>query len=398
MNLSKSFFYRYSQISILFCVLFYDFLGGQLGFEYIDEILLVVLLFYTCTKARLTKEQRYFVYIYIFYVVYSLIWGVACKEAIFTDAIIYLKPFVGFYGAYSLGFSLNEKQKTKLARQVIIIFCIVLAITVINYNWMITSFMGHPSRLATLFQILGIIYLFCSKRQKKNLFITFVIWAAAMLAGRSKSYSFFAVALFFFYYINPKRLEKISISTIISVLVGLCLVFIVAWEKFQFYFITGSSSDISESFARPALYQGALLTLRDFIPLGPGFGSYACYASSIYYSPLYYEYGLDRVQGLSESNGNFISDTYFPQLAQFGILGIAFFFVFFYKRYKQTIFYYKCNKDECLMKMSILIIFFLMIESAVDSTFVQNRGMVIMVIWGMIMNESRAKKANYYDL
>lgn len=107
------------------------------------------------------------------------------------------------------------------------------------------------------------------------------------------------------------------------------------------------------------------MILKDFIPFGPGFGSYACYASSVYYSPLYYKYGLDCVYGLSEDRGG-ISDTFFPHLAQFGVVGIVLFAMFFYRRYKETISLYKVNGN---------------------SIFVHNRGMVMMVLWGMIVNE-----------
>ena len=46
------------------------------------------------------------------------------------------------------------------------------------------------------------------------------------------------------------------------------------------------------------------------------------------------------------------------------------------------------------MKMSVLIIIFFMIESSVDSTFVHNRGMVMMVLWGMIVNELKRESKN----
>ena len=164
-----------------------------------------------------------------------------------------------------------------------------------------------------------------------------------------------------------------------------------AWEKFQFYFITGSSDDMTESFARPALYQGAFVILKDYFLFGPGLGSYANFASAEYYSPLYYEYGLNQVFGLEEGEGSFIADTFFPQLAQFGIVGVILFFMFFRKRYKETMYYYNVNCDPLIMKMSLLILIFFMIESSVDSTFVHNRGMIMMILWGMIINESKYK-------
>ena len=54
-------------------------------------------------------------------------------------------------------------------------------------------------------------------------------------------------------------------------------------------------------------------------------------------------------------------------------------------------FYYRNNFDPLIMKMSLLILIFFMIESSVDSTFVHNRGMIMMILWGMIINESKYK-------
>ena len=394
MKRTESFTFRFIQIAIVFGVLLYDFIGLSLGFTYIDEILLVVLIVYACAVARFTKELKVFLCIFALYFLYSALFGVACYEAILTDAIIYLKPFVGFYAAVVLGMNLNQKHKQMIKRLVVLIAVAMMAACAASYSYVMSDLMGHPARFATLFQVLGVTYLYCSNRNKKDIFITMLIWSCSIMSLRSKSYAFVAAACFVFYYLNAKRLEKISFSTIFSSLLVITLVFIVAWEKFQFYFIQGSNADLTESFARPALYQGALLILKDFLPFGPGFGSYACYASSVYYSPLYYKYGLSYVYGLGEDQGWFISDTFFPQLAQFGVVGIVLFAMFFYRRYKETISLYKVNRDSTLMKMSILIIIFFMIESSVDSTFVHNRGMVMMVLWGMIVNELKIESKN----
>ena len=329
--------------------------------------------------------------IFAFYLVYSLAYGVACNKAILTDTIIILKPFVGFYASIQLGMQMDDIQKQVVKRLVVVISVGMLAFSIIAYNYVMYSFMGHPSRFATLFQILGIIYFYCSDRSKKELLKTIIIFGCSILSLRSKSYAFVGASIFLFYFMDAKKLERIRLSTILSVLICIGIVFLVAWEKFQFYFITGSSDDMTESFARPALYQGAFVILKDYFPFGPGLGSYANFASAEYYSPLYYKYGLYVVQGLGEDNGGFIADTFFPQLAQFGIVGVILFFMFFRKRYKETMYYYSINCDPLIMKMSLIILIFFMIESSVDSTFVNNRGMIMMILWGMIINESKYK-------
>ena len=388
----ESFTFRFIQFSLIFGVLLYDFIGITFGFTYIDEILLLVLLIYSFSNTSYSKEFKVFWGIFAFYLVYSLLFGVACNKAIFTDAIIFLKPFVGFYAAIQLGMQMDDIQKQNVKKLVVVISVGMLAFSIIAYNYVMYSFMGHPSRFATLFQILGIIYFYCSDRSKKELLKTIIIFGFSILSLRSKSYAFVGASIFLFYFMDAKKLERIRLSTILSLLICIGIVFLVAWEKFQFYFITGSSDEMTESFARPALYQGAFVILKDYFPFGPGLGSYANFASAEYYSPLYYKYGLYVVQGLGEDDNGFIADTFFPQLAQFGIVGVILFFMFFRKRFKETMYYYSINCDPLIMKMSLLILIFFMIESAVDSTFVHNRGMIMMVLWGMIINESKYKE------
>lgn len=389
----NNFSFHYLSLTLVFGVFFYDYLGESLGLTFVDELLMVVLLLYGAVKNTNihSPEFKWITFYFVFYLIYSLCFGVACWQAVLTDAIIYLKPFVGFYVAWKTGMMLSASAKKKLKRIVILITVTTLISCVISYSFVVYKFMGHPSRLATLFQVLGVIYFYCSNKNKRSLLITMIIFSCSMLSLRSKSYAFVAAAIYLFYYLDARKLERVRLTTIISLLLCCSIVFIVAWEKFQFYFIQGSNSDLTESFARPALYQGALLILKDYFPFGSGFGSYACYASSVYYSPIYYKYGLNYVFGLSEDRGGFIADTFFPQIAQFGIVGVILFVVFFVKRYKNTIAYYKINKDSYIMKISLLILVFFIIESSVDSTFVHNRGMAMMLLWSMIINESKNK-------
>lgn len=387
----ESFTFMFIQVSLIFGVLLYDYIGNTLGLTYIDEMLLVVLIICTINGGKFNKECRVFFCIFLFYILYSMLFGVACIDAIITDAVIYLKPFVGFYAAILLGLRMNERQKRTVKRMTVLISFAMTIACAVSYYAVIYTFMGHPSRLATLFQILGVTYFYCSDRSKKAILITMLIFGCSMLSLRSKSYAFVGAAVYLFYFFDAKRLGKIKLSTIVSFLICVGLLFIVAWEKFQYYFIEGSNKDLTESFARPALYQGAFLILKDYFPFGSGFGSYACHASNVYYSPLYYKYGLNYVFGLGEGEGSFISDTFFPQLAQFGIVGVVLFFLFFRCRYIESMRYYKTTGDNNITKMSLLILIFFMIESSVDSTFVHNRGMIMMVLWGMFFNEYHTK-------
>jgi hypothetical protein len=68
------------------------------------------------------------------------------------------------------------------------------------------------------------------------------------------------------------------------------------------------------SVARFALHHTSLLIARDRFPFGAGLASFGSYASSIYYSDVYVEYGLANVWGLNPQYPAFITDTFWPMV------------------------------------------------------------------------------------
>lgn len=95
----------------------------------------------------------------------------------------------------------------------------------------------------------------------------------------------------------------------------------------------GSSGDTTTDArgapARVALYQASVLVARDHFPLGAGLGRFGSWMSRTNYSDLYYQYGLDRVYGLSPTFPTFITDTFWPQvLGEVGFVGLIGYAVF----------------------------------------------------------------------
>jgi hypothetical protein len=81
--------------------------------------------------------------------------------------------------------------------------------------------------------------------------------------------------------------------------------------------------------ARGGLYIGAVNIASDRLPLGVGLGRYASWMSRIDYSPVYEEYGLDKIRGLGPENPLYATDTFWPQiLGEFGVIGFAAYLAF----------------------------------------------------------------------
>jgi len=66
---------------------------------------------------------------------------------------------------------------------------------------------------------------------------------------------------------------------------------------------------------RVLLYVTGVAIANARFPLGAGFGRFGGYASTLDYSPLYDQYGLSEVQGLTPDNPMYAMDTYWPHIA-----------------------------------------------------------------------------------
>jgi hypothetical protein len=146
--------------------------------------------------------------------------------------------------------------------------------------------------------------------------------------------------------------------------------------------------------ARFALYYITPDILRDYFPLGSGFASFATHSSGVYYSDIYSHYGLDGVYGITKSNPNFISDTFYPALAQFGVIGIGFFILFWSYIIRRAFKGYQRSGDSKSLIVILLIISFIAIESTTSATFIAQGGFVSMMLLGMVLSNLQAKSAS----
>ena len=81
---------------------------------------------------------------------------------------------------------------------------------------------------------------------------------------------------------------------------------------------------ISTVAPRTALYVGAVAVARDHLPLGAGIGRFGSHLSRAEYSPVYAEYGLDRIYLLTPDRPDAVTDTFWPMvLGETGVLGLA---------------------------------------------------------------------------
>jgi hypothetical protein len=114
-------------------------------------------------------------------------------------------------------------------------------------------------------------------------------------------------------------------------------------DMFDLYLFTPDPSVV----ARNALHLASFDIAIDRFPLGVGLGRFGGWVSSLYYSPVYYEYGLNNVYGLSEDNPAFIQDAFWPHvLGQLGFVGTGLFLLFGWILARRLLSHFHHNRPE----------------------------------------------------
>lgn len=370
----------------------------MMWFQSSDEII-TLLLALLCIVDILgnRNHQRYkglffIIGVMTFYLLYSLfVVHYNTPKAVFSDFFIQLKPFIAFYVAYSMGVRFNASQRLFLKKLTAFLSAMMLVIIVSGFG---KEVFFHVAYYGIYSIVLFLIYYYCSYRNQtqKDKIIMLLILAVGLFSTRSKFYGFFVVALYLLFMYKPGMLTKVKLKQWIMMAVVFCLVLYVAWGKINYYFISSGlfsgSDEMDDSFARAILYFTAPQVLSDHLLFGSGLASYATYSSGqVGYSLIYGIYNIDIIWGLLEGDCPFVSDTFFPELAQFGIVGIGLYFYFWIWVYKKIKIRTVTPHAIQLYKLGLLILAFVFIESIAGSMFLQASGSMVMMILGFVIRD-----------
>ena len=219
-----------------------------------------------------------------------------------------------------------------------------------------------------------------TKQTKRNRNIALLLVLTGMLAPKFKFMGEVVCFIAFIYFLK-KRLNFRSPKTILYCTVIATIVLTVTWTRFDAYYVSGLNN---EYLARPMTYKTSLKILWDYLPFGPGFGTFACNGAWKFYSPLYYKYNLNDIWGLDEGGG-FICDAYYPTLAQFGIVGVFFFLWFWKRRFKEI----NVIQDMRYYRVAMITVCCLAIEQTADSSWLSGKGMGYCMLLALCLNANR---------
>lgn len=361
------------------------------NFDWSDEILTVALLGYAFMKQRFlvkdkgrTTEINIYIGLMIFYLVYSLLIQVTTFRGVYLDLLQQLRPYAVFYLTWMMAPDFSPKQKKRIKWAMLFSFFGYLILFKIKPSVVTPYGGGESAALGQIALCCAMIYYLFSKQTKRNRNIAILIMLLGLISGKSKYFGECVVFITLMMFVKSK-INFTSVSTLLKVAALGCVVIFFTWTKFNAYYVEGFQDDAQEM-ARPLTYEtGMKIMFKDYIPFGSGLGSFGTSAAAKEYSPLYYDYKLDMVWGLTPENPMFLADAFYPTLAEYGIVGL-FFFLWFWKRRL-----WECNKIPNIVyyRMALMAILALALESTADSSYLSGKGMGYFMVLALCLNSGR---------
>ena len=365
--------------------------AATVDFDWSDEILTVLLLTYALGKRRYmvkskqrTTEISIYILLMFFYLAYSLIIQVTTPRGVFLDILQQLRPYAVFYLTWMMAPEFTNKQKKRIKLVMLLSFFGYLIAFKFKPSLVTPYGSGESAALGQIALCCAMIYYLFSKQTKRNRNIAILIMLLGLVSGKSKYFGECVVFIALVIFVKSK-INFTSVSTLLKVAALGCVVIFFTWTKFNAYYVEGFQSDAAEM-ARPLTYEtGVKIMFKDYIPFGSGLGSFGTAAAAKEYSPLYYDYQLNNVFGLTPENPMFLADAFYPTLAEFGIVGL-FFFLWFWKRRL-----WECNKIPNIVyyRMALMAILALALESTADSSYLSGKGMGYFMVLALCLNSGR---------
>lgn len=172
-----------------------------------------------------------------------------------------------------------------------------------------------------------------------------------LLTFRSKPIMGIAFLILAYFVRKKKSPDKFSRKQIALYIFLLCvLTFCAAYDQITSYIGWG------EGAARGACYVVGYDIANSKFPLGSGFCTFASSLSGKYYSPLWYDYGLDKMEGLEEIKPSYTGDTFWPNIySQYGWLGLFFYLAMLYFVFKSINRRFEILSDKWIASMFLVL-------------------------------------------
>ena len=357
-------------------------------YDYSDEFLTLGLVLYTFLSYKRWKEKliKNELHLYIALMIFYLLWAFVIKTNTFNAALLdfqqQVRPYLILYCTWLIAPRFTNKQKKIILwvmlfsyiAHILIIFSGGMSAALSKENGTIVGQMGMMFSMSY--------YLF-HKKSKKNAWIALAIVTLGLLSGKSKFFGEYVVFITILFFLKGKIRRITSLKRIIQISLLVIAVLYFTWTKFNVYYVEGFSEQQTEQMmARPATYRTAIrIIFKDYLPFGSGLGTFATNAAAVHYSPLYFKYRLNKIWGLSPDFNSFLADAFYPTLAEFGLVGVILFIVFWVRRWRNV----KEIMDDRYYKVALMCMICLALESVADTSYLSGKGMGYFMQLGMCL-------------
>ena len=239
---------------------------------------------------------------------------------------------------------------------------------------------SHPTELA-FFAIISmttiLLYYNYTNKTKGELSVIIASSLLVLFTGRSKAIAFICVYIILFYFM--KLIKKFKLKYFILLIP---IMVYIALPRIISEFFNG---------ARGYLYTAGYKIAKDYFPLGTGFGTFGSYMSRQFYSPLYYEYGLSSVWGLSPSMPSYIADTYWAMImGETGFLGVVLLILVLYFIFIQFLKGYNDYKSKII---TFGLICYTVVTSIAEPIYSSNKCAALFMVLALFMTIRKS----YYE-
>ncbi len=302
--------------------------------SYLDEIIGILSLAYIIVSAkRLVRSDMITIVLLCIVIAVGLFSNLIFRInssafSILVDVLTQIKLIFAFY---AVKYFLNTSEKITVANMLVPIaklFCIVTLVCAVitqfadigmstgevRYGITVFKFIFGFNHQYTSTYMLVFGTLVCNTAMSEKLKRIYYVIALISILFATKSPALMFTVVFVFLGFYFRKHDKISVQVLIPMIV--VLIFAGTYQINEYL--------LNESSPRYLFFEYAFKTANEYFPLGSGFATYGSEQAARVYSPLYYEYGFDKLWGLSPEEGFFLNDNYWPTvIGQFGWIGAA---------------------------------------------------------------------------
>lgn len=252
-------------------------------------------------------------------------------------------PFFHYLLSYNIHFGVKSIEKFMRSFMYVIMVIIIIPIietyvfkssllegTLLSSNIIRMGYYASLCNISLLFSMA----LYNIHKKRKYLYFAVFFFLVPVFIIQTKAIVGSLIIITGYFVLNSSKTLKIILSSVLFILLSLPMMLQIPLvnQKLTEQAAIYLSEDAIENTARTALYYTAFKIANDNFPLGSGQGTYGSLPVGMYESPVYADYGIDKIWGIDYSQeANFRFDTHWSfVIGECGYLGTILYLLLFF--------------------------------------------------------------------